>query len=384
MLRSKSKYFCIAILIIIFCIVPQSGVFAEDNDTELYDSKEEFKDFIENLPEDIKDLLPEDTYESLDSPEKIIELFRVEYVINISKGLLRSALSSSLKTFAFVASVSLIMAVLSAVGKAFSADGAGIKVWNLAGTLCIGASAYALVWSHIDSVMKFAENISAFIKSLGVVIGGVYLSAGEVGSAGVHSAWVFSITAVTEELCRSVLLPIMQISFSATLSSGIMSGVNISRLVQTVRNIFTSLLVFFMTVLSVIFSFQTVIAHSSDTLKMRGVRYAITHSVPIIGGLVSDSARTLATSFTLMKNSIGLVAVVIIIVISLYPLITLTASKYALQLASSFSSLILEERDNIFLDEAVKMLNFLIAIVIMIGITFVFCVSLFALLPTPS
>ena len=104
MLRSKSKYFCIAILIIIFCIVPQSGVFAEDNDTELYDSKEEFKDFIENLPEDIKDLLPEGTYESLDSPEKIIELFRVEYVINISKGLLRSALSSSLKTFAFVAS----------------------------------------------------------------------------------------------------------------------------------------------------------------------------------------------------------------------------------------------------------------------------------------
>ena len=164
MLRSKSKYFCIVILIIIFCTVPQGGVFAEGNDTELYDSKEEFKDFIENLPEDIKALLPDGTYESLDSPEKITKLFKVEYVINISKGLFRSALSSSLKTFAFVASVSLIMAVLSAVGKAFCADGAGIKVWNLAGTLCIGASAYALVWSHIDSVMKFAENISAFIK----------------------------------------------------------------------------------------------------------------------------------------------------------------------------------------------------------------------------
>ncbi len=382
MLRSKKKYLCILIAVIILCVIPQNAVFAEENDTELYDSKEEFKDFIENLPDDIKDLLPEGTYESLDSPEKLVELFKVEYVINISKGLLRSALSSSLKAFAFVASITLIMAVLSAVGKAFSADGAGIKVWNLAGTLCIGASVYALVWSHIDSVMEFSENIGAFIKSLGVVIGGLYLSAGEVGSAGVHSTWVFSITAVTEELCRSVLLPIMQISFSATLSSGIMSGVNISRFVQMIRNIFTSVLIFFMTVISVIFSFQTVIAHSSDTLKMRGVRYAITHSVPIIGGLVGESARTLATSFTLMKNSIGLFAVVIIIIISLYPLITLTASKYALQLASAFSSLILEDRDNIFLDEAVRMLNFLIAIVIMIGITFMFCISLFALLPT--
>ena len=87
-------------------------------------------------------------------------------------------------------------------------------------------------------------------------------------------------------------------------------------------------------------------------------------------------------SFTLMKNSIGLLGVVIIIIISLYPLVTLTASKYALQLASAFSYLILDDRDNIFLDEAVRMLNFLIAIVIMIGITFMFCISLFALLPT--
>ena len=52
--------------------------------------------------------------------------------------------------------------------------------------------------------------------------------------------------------------------------------------------------------------------------------------------------------------------------------------------AVPFSSLILEDRNNIFLDEAVKMLNFLIAIVIMIGITFMFCIALFALLPTPS
>jgi stage III sporulation protein AE len=220
------------------------------------------------------------------------------------------------------------------------------------------------------------------MKALSAVFAAVYTGIGELGSGASHGVWVFSLTAVTEELCGKLLLPIMQISFASTLTSTAVSGVNVSRFVQMLRNAFTSLLIFFMTVISVILSFQTVVAHTSDSLAMRGVRYAVSHSVPIIGGLVSDSARTLATSFTLMKNSIGLVAVVIIIVISLYPLITLTASKYALQLASSFSSLILEDRDNIFLDEAVKMLNFLIAIVIMIGITFIFCVSLFALLPT--
>ncbi|MBE6607488.1 MAG: hypothetical protein E7633_02880 [Ruminococcaceae bacterium] len=388
--KVKKKYVrAFVTVVILFWIISENNIFtccavSSENFDEAYgnyDCKEDYRSFIESLPEDILQFLPEGTYDVLDSPEKVTELFKAEYILNISSGLLRNALSASLKTFALVASVTLIMAVLSAVGKAFSSDGAGIKVWNLAGTLCIGFSAYSLVWSHTESVMNFAENISAFIKSLAVVIGGVYLSAGEVGSAGIHNVWVFSITSVTEELCGKLLLPIMQISFSATLMSGIVSGVNISRLVQMIRNIFTSLLVFLMTVISVILSFQTIIAHSSDTVAMRSIKYAISHSVPVIGGLVSDSARTLATGFTLMKNSIGFVGIVIIILISLGPLITLVASKYALQLASAFSSVISEDMANTFLDESVKMLNFLIAIVIMLSVVFMFCIAIFAILP---
>ncbi len=389
--KRKNIYIAIAAAIIIWIISYNSSFvcFAEENqgskeESGVYDYKEEFDNFIENLPDEIKDMLPEGTYDALDSPEKVIELFGPKYIINISSGLLKSALLSALKTFALVASISLIMTMLSAVGTAFSAEGAGIKVWNLAGTLCIAFCTYSLVWSHLDSVVDFAKNISAFIKSLAVVISGIYLSAGEVGSAGIHSVWVFSITSITEELCGNILLPVMQISFSATLSSGIISGVNINRLVQMIRNIFTSLLVFFMTVISVILAFQTIIAHSSDTVAMRSIKYAISHSVPVIGGLVSDSARTLATGFTLMKNSIGFIGIVIIILISLYPLIGLTASKYSLQLASAFSSVISEDKANVFLDESVKMLNFLIAIVIMLDVAFIFCIALFAVLPASS
>ena len=139
-----------------------------------------------------------------------------------------------------------------------------------------------------------------------------------------------------------------------------------------------------MTVISVILSFQTIIAHSSDTVAMRSIKYAISHSVPIIGGLVSDSARTLSTGLTLMKNSVGFIGIVIIILISLYPLISLTVSKYSLQLASSFSAVISEDKANLFLDESVRMLSFLIAIVIMLDVAFIFCISLFAVMPAAA
>lgn len=394
MLRIAKGCACrISVMLIIFCIMCGNGIFsckAEnyydsfENTTPFYDGKEEFGSFIEDLPDEIQDILPDDILEAVDSPEKALEIFGPEYIIDISSGLFKNALSSALKTFAFIASISLIMTLLSSVGSAFCSENSGIRVWNLAGTLCIGYCTYSLVWSHIESVLTFSKNISTFIKSLAVVMGGIYLSAGETGSAGVHSVWVFSITSFTEELCGNILLPIMQISFAATLSSGVISGTNISRLVQMIRNAFASLLVFFMTVISVILSFQTIIAHSSDTVAMRSIKYAISHSVPIIGGLVSDSARTLSTGLTLMKNSVGFIGIVIIILISLYPLISLTVSKYSLQLASSFSAVIYEDKANLFLDESVRMLSFLIAIVIMLDVAFIFCISLFAVMPAAA
>ncbi len=369
-----------AIIILIFCFAFGSFVcYAQDSEANVYDVN--IDSMIEALPEEVTEALPEGMDELSGSPEKIVGLFGTEYIIDLSSGLLKSALSSALKTFAFIAAITLISTMLSSVGNAFSPAGPGVRVWSLAGSLCIGCCAYSMICSHIESVVAFAKNISTFMKSLGVVIGGVYLSGGELGSAGVHSVWIFSATSLTEELCGNILLPIMQISFSATLASSVMSGVNLSRLVQMIRNVFTSLLVFFMTVISVILAFQTVVAHSSDTLAMRGVRYAISHSVPIIGGLVSDSARTLATGFSLMKNSIGFIGIAVIIVISLYPLAGLIASKYSLQLAAAFSSMVSEDKGSVFLDESVKMINFLIAVIILLDVAFIFCVSVFALLP---
>ena len=377
-MRKKYGFLKIILLVVFFCFIFTTFTCsAEEENIYNFD----IDSLIETLPNEVIDLLPEGIDELSQSPEKIVKLFGSEYILDLSAGLFKSALSSSIKTFAFVAAVILISTMLSSVGNAFLPSGTGIQVWSLAGSLCIGCCAYSMIWSHVESVIAFSENISSFMKSLALAISGVYLSGGEVGSAGTHSAWIFSAVAVTEEMCGKILLPVMQISFSATLASSTLSGVNISRLVQMIRNAFTSILVFFMTVISVILAFQTIIAHSSDTLAMRSVRYAISHSVPIIGGLVSDSARTLSTSFSLMKNSIGFIGIGVIILLSLYPLVGLIASKYSLQLASSFSSMICEDKSTLFLDESVKMINFLIAIVILLDVAFIFCMSVFALLP---
>lgn len=377
-MRSKIKIGRIIALVLIFLLSFQinctaDGTFGAE-DVELGGA-------LDTLPNEVKEALPDGLEEALSSPTKLADLFGPEYIFSLSEGLLKSALASAFKTFAFVAAIILISALVSSIAGAFSHSEASVRTVSLVGNLCIGSCAYLMIWSHAVGVLDFSRSVSSFMKALSAVFAAVCTGIGEVGSGASHGVWVFSLTAITEELCGKLLLPIMQISFASTLTSTAVSGVNVSRFVQMLRNAFTSLLIFFMTVISVILSFQTVVAHTSDSLAMRGVRYAVSHSVPIIGGLVSDSARTLATGFSLIKNSVGFFGIVIVIVLSLYPLVGLVTAKFALQLSSSFSSVLSEDKSCVFLDESVKMINFLIAVVIMLDVAFIFCLSVFALLP---
>ena len=369
----KAKIFALTLIIL---LLSHSVCFAND------DTREGLESALDTLPESVTEALPEGIEEALSSPEKLSELFSIDYVFSLSGGLFKSALSSALKAFAFVGASLVISALFTALSGAFSNTGA--QVSSLASRLCISTCAYFTVWSHVKETLAFSQNISAFMKALAVTFGAVYTSAGEIGSTAAHSAWAFSLTAVTEELCGGLLLPVMQISFSSSLVSSISDGVDISRLVRMIRNLFTSLLVFFMTVISVILAFQTVIAHTSDSLAMRGVRYVVSNSVPIIGGLVSDSARTLATGFSIMKNSVGFFGIAVVCIISLYPLVGLISTKYALQLSGALASILGEDKSAAVLDESLKMISFMMAVVIMLDVAFIFCISVFALLPAAS
>lgn len=379
----RKKIFCILFILIFIILFSVSGIYAQGSEKQNKGNETVFDidKIAESLPQEIRDILPEGLDTLNETPEKISELFSVEYIFDLSSGLLKTALSAAIRTFAFIATVLLISSLISGVGNSFSQSGSGIRVWNLASSLCIAFCVYTLVGSHLKCVSDFSKNTVSFMRSLTAAMSTVCISAGEISSAGTNAAWSFLLTGSVEEMCDKLLIPIMQISFCATLTQSVTSGVNIGRFVQTIRNTFTSLLVFLMTVISVILSFQSVIAHSTDSVAMRSVRYAITHSVPIIGGLVSDSARTLASSFTLMKNSVGFFGVAVILVLSLYPLVGLFASKLALQMGSAFSSVINEDSASSFMDESVKMINFLIAVTITVAVAFIFCVSVFAIFP---
>jgi stage III sporulation protein AE len=173
---------------------------------------------------------------------------------------------------------------------------------------------------------------------------------------------------VTEKLCYSVFFPLLQISFGGTLVSSASPELNLRPILAFLRKMCTTLLVIFMTVITLILSFQTQLAAAADSLSMRGIKFAASNMIPMIGGLFSDTLRTIATSLSLVKSTAGLVGLLGLLVTLMTPLTALFTARYSLSLAGTAAELLDAGKLKPLFEEADKLVGFLIGVLLMFGV----------------
>ena len=147
--------------------------------------------------------------------------------------------------------------------------------------------------------------------------------------------------------------------------------VNLRPILSFVRRIATTLLILFMTVITVILSFRTGLAAAADSLSMRGIKFAASNFIPLIGGLFNETLRTLSASLTLVRKTVGLLGMLGLLVSLLTPLATLFVAKYSLSLAATAADVLDAGKLKPMLEEADKLIGFLIAVLVLFGVFYI-------------
>ena len=160
----------------------------------------------------------------------------------------------------------------------------------------------------------------------------------------------------------------MQISFGGTLITSASPEINLRPILGFLRRLCMTLLGIFMTVITLILSFQTTLASAADSLKMKGIKFAASNMVPLIVGMFSDTLRTIATTFSLVKKTAGTIGFLGLLASLAVPLIALFGAKYGLSLAKTSAELLDASPLKPILDEAESLIHYLIAILLMFGV----------------
>lgn len=330
-------------------------------------------DLWESIPEEIRPLLPEGL-ETGDG-EGVARMIDGEYVMGLIGYFLRDASGQALKLFALLLSVVVLGTLAERMGEMMGGEHTKIFSWIF--TLCAGV----LVFSHLITAWQLTlgvlSAINDFMTTLASLLTVLYLAGGNSVTAAVHMGWISWMLTLSEKLSYGFLLPVLEISFSGTLISSIAGSINLRPFVKSMQRFTVTLITLIMTVLSVIMTFQTSLAAAADSVAMRAMKYAAAGSVPIIGGMVSESIRTLSAGISALKGMVGTVGVTVVILLSLSPMLTLLFTRWALSIAGSIAEAVGGETVPALIADASKLVGFFMAVLAIFDLFFIYSLSIF-------
>ncbi len=292
------------------------------------------------------------------SGDKTINVF--QKVINIISDFLRDNGKSIVKSFGLIMAVIILCCVMHAMkfgGNELDTVSSYISVIALSGVT------YSVLYNLFVFVIAAMESLVLSMTAFMPIMASLYAFGGATAS-GVASASAFSVflTALST-ICAKVILPLLQISFAFCLSGAIPGSVNLSSVSTLVKNAATTLLSFIFMALGFVLYIQTAVAAASDSFFARSVRFASGVFVPVIGAMLGDASRTVISSVSVIKGTVGAAGVVVVLSFVLPPFLITVLYKFMLLLCSVLAKSLGCEKESAFLYDLGGVLGVVMALV---------------------
>ncbi len=128
--------------------------------------------------------------------------------------------------------------------------------------------------------------------------------------------------------------------FALSIAFSFYGGINLNRFVNSVNRTVTFILGFLASMFTGFLSLKNIIAYSTDSLSVKGVRFLISSMIPVIGTSLSDAYSTVLGSIHLMKGSLGAVGILAAVVINIPPLAEGAVYCFALSVLSGIAEML--------------------------------------------
>lgn len=157
---------------------------------------------------------------------------------------------------------------------------------------------------------------------------------GSSGSAIMQPAIVAAASTMTN-LLREVTVPLATASAILIMLCHLGEGMKLHRLAEFMQSCASWSLGICFTVFIGVLTTRTVTAASLDGVTLRTAKYAISHSIPVVGGLFADTVDTLVGSGMLVQGALGVTGLMIIAGYAMAPLCQTLAAALLYRLASA-------------------------------------------------
>lgn len=273
----------------------------------------------------------------------------------------------------FISLLSLL--ILCAVLKTVNVHLAKSAAADTLSLLVLSAFIYTCMDAAFSEAATYLSRANIFMTGMVPVTTALYAVGGNVTTATTQNATLIFALSFLQTLTSTLLLPLLRFCFAFSLV-GLVSPVKLGSITGLVKTVTTTLCVFFLTLLSAILFFQSTLSSAADSVGARGVKFLI-GLIPVVGNLVGDASKTVASGVTYLRSVIGLFGVVVILTILILPICRLGVRKLFLSLGQTVASVLGLDKEAAFLKESASLLNLLFAILLSSAVYFLLALTIF-------
>lgn len=334
--------------------------------------------FMESIPEEIADLLPESFLSaSLENAEDgVQEAGSFEAVLGALGNVTGLALKENLSLLAKICGLLLLAAIFRAlVGE--KNDGL-VKSYSFCTTLASSVLLLSLQMGKFRKLETFFHTVKALCAAVLPMMGTLYAMGGNLRRAVVnHSALSFFLS-ILETFCAHTVLPIAGICLAfalldATTGRGALRGV-----AGVIKRTYTLTIGFLMGIFCFVLGTQSTLAKASDSLALRTARFAAGSFLPLVGGSVSETLRTVAGSVEYLRSVTGTGAILVLFFLFLPTFLSVLLTRIALLLGGAVANLLSCEAEGKILNEVSSVYGYFLAIIAVLFVALTFSLTLFA------
>ncbi len=381
--KIKRIFLSLIFSIILFSFGSVTNIsFAEDNITsvlgndEIQSEVDSLYNYINTMKSDIE-LMNE-----LD-PVSYIKAYMEDGKGNISLSKIGGAVVSLLLkevksvlglSFSIIA-IGIISALLKSLQEAFNSEGISEVAFYACYALMIVILTKTFLIS-LDMAKDVITNVVEFMSKLLPVLVLMLGAAGGLTQAATMDPIVLGATILIPQLYLNIIIPLILSSFVLQFANNMTNGSKLNNLCDIAKKSTIWIQGIIITIFIGLLTVRGITSSTIDAVTLKTTKFAIDNFIPIVGKSFSDAISSVAGYSLIIKNAIGSIGLIVIILIILYPIIKIVLSSIIFKLSASLLEPIADKRITKSIAAAGESLTLIMSCVLCVSLMFFLLIAM--------
>ena len=220
------------------------------------------------------------------------------------------------------------------------------------------------IWKNVKIVI---ENIAKLTEIMSPIILTLMVASGGNVSATVYKPAVAFLSSGIINIILTIVLPLIALMIIFNTLSNFSSSIKLEKFSELSSSIIKWVIGLIIAIFGIFLSIQGITSATFDGISIKATKFAISNSIPLVGGFLKDGFDLVVAGSILIKNAIGLASIVALFYTIISPIIFIAIFSLLLKFVSAIIEPITDNRISAFCMGISKCVSYLSVALITVG-----------------